>query len=195
MFSGQSTPCSMACSARAFADYIEQAEKGASNEPPHDAAVAEERRELLNALRRAMKARVRLAECIRETKLASHGGAVWCLVAELATTPSPTSLIRDPAFKSLLPSVARSLAELKGLAAHDRDAAPLTYVPGELVLLDGLLCKVIEQFDVTLSKAPAWAGRDPGWFWELAALLRLATNEEFAATLKDVVDDAVLAEA
>jgi hypothetical protein len=174
--------------AMAMSDYIEQAGQGALNEPTHDAAVARERRELVNGLRRAMDARQRLAECIRETKLASDGGAVWCLVAELATSASPAALIREPEFEWLLPNVARSLSALNQLAAHDMDSLTLNYVPGESVLLDGLLRKDIERFDVTLSEAPAWAGRDPDRFWELAALLQLATNEEFAAALKDAVD-------
>jgi hypothetical protein len=172
--------------AEAMATYIAEVE--ASGDISHDAWFARERQDFVDTLRGAMDARARLVDCIRETKLAPSGGAVWRLLAELATTPLPAARAREPGLEQLLPGLARNLVQLRTFAARYEDSLRLKYIPGESALVDELLCKDIEKFDVTLSEASPWPGREPDWFWELAALLRLATDDGLIAELTSATE-------
>jgi len=164
--------------------YIDHCQESAANGQDWDAELRAERNFYESALNARAEKRAALASMIREVKFGEMGGRIWSTVAELATSAAPQEwFAQKPA---LAIPVAKFLKSLWDIREHHTDSLEMDYAPG-VSKVDYLIRLDVEQFDETLATAPPWSGRDPDWFYELCALLRLAGNPSIQSALDRLV--------
>jgi len=116
--------------------------------------------------------RTRTAEFVRSVRFGESGGAVWTLVARLATVRAPgveLLAVKDVRLLERLMSVLDGLVELES----DWEASHHLPEHDDEFFLRCLRINV-ELFDEVLMKASAWDGKNDDTSYEMRALLRLA---------------------